>query len=107
MAISTPLLNLLRQEGSGCSIVSPISGKEIKFVGYSFEDDTDLIQTPKAIGNPTKVIMDMQCSLSNWEVGLRATRGAIVPEKSYWYLTDFKWESSNGKYNFWVRPLGT
>jgi hypothetical protein len=43
--VSTPLLNMLRASGVGSHFISPISGKDIHFIGYAFVDDTDLIQT--------------------------------------------------------------
>jgi hypothetical protein len=33
-----------------------------------------------------------------WEGGLKATCGAIVPEKTFWYLIDFSWQSGQCKY---------
>jgi len=41
--ISSPILNLSRRKGFSCHFVAPCSGKEIKFSGYSFVDDTDLV----------------------------------------------------------------
>ena len=35
----------------------------------------------------------MQASLNMWEGGLRATGGAIVPDKSHWYLIKFLWDA--------------
>ena len=35
----------------------------------------------------------MQASLDMWEGGLRASGGALVPEKSHWYLIKFLWDS--------------
>jgi hypothetical protein len=46
--VSTPLLNLLHSKGFGLSFISPISRNHTSFVGYSFVDDTDLIQTGHA-----------------------------------------------------------
>jgi len=43
--VSTPILNLLRQEGYGVTFKASISGDKIHFMGYSFVDNTDLIQT--------------------------------------------------------------
>jgi hypothetical protein len=41
----------------------------------------------------------MQQALDLWEGGIRATGGAIVPEKSHWDLIDFKWQrGSAGRY---------
>ena len=41
----------------------------------------------------------MQRSLTAWEGGLHATGGgAIVPEKSHWYLIDFVWTDGQWRY---------
>jgi hypothetical protein len=96
-AVSTQLLNMLWNSGVGSFFKSPISGKDICFVGYAFVDDTDLIHTADdefSTGND--VTLELQRALDIWEVGLHATRGAIVPEKSHWYLVDFCWIGGNG-----------
>jgi hypothetical protein len=36
--------------------------------------------------------------VDTWEGGLRATGGALVPAKSYWYLIDFRWQNGKWKY---------
>ena len=41
---------------------------------------------------------EMQKALDLWEGGIRATGGAIVPEKSYWCLIDFIWNGSKWIY---------
>jgi hypothetical protein len=41
---------------------------------------------------------DMQEGLHLWEGLLKATGGAFVPDKSYWYLIDFKWKEGVWKY---------
>jgi hypothetical protein len=90
---------MLRKSGVGSNFKSPISGKNIRFVGYAFVDDTDLIQsTTNTISNGTGVVMELQRALDLWEGGLHATGGAIVPEKSHWYLVDFHWTGSEWQY---------
>ena len=42
--ISSPLLKILRKQNVGVNIVSPITREELKMAGYSFVDDTDLIE---------------------------------------------------------------
>ncbi len=97
--VSTPLLAMLRKSGVGSIFKSPISGKNIRFVGYAFVDDTDLIQsTTNTITNGTDVVIELQRALDLWEGGLHATGGAIVPEKSHWYLVDFRWTGSEWQY---------
>jgi hypothetical protein len=60
-------------------------------VGYAFVDDTDLVVSKPEM-SATEAHRSMQCSLTAWEGGIRATGGAIVPEKSHWYLVEFGWK---------------
>jgi hypothetical protein len=80
--LSTPLLNLLRSKGFGLTLISPISQKCTKFVGYSFVDDIDIIQTGTSIDTYIKVLQGMQHSVDTWESGLKATCGPLLPEKT-------------------------
>ena len=97
--VSTPILDMLRDAGFGASFKLAVSGNQVSFVGYSFVDDTDLIQTgPTITSTDLDVIPLMQAALSLWETGLRATGGALVPEKSFWYLIDFRWRGSTWRY---------
>ncbi len=43
--ISSTLLDILRSKGYGLKLLTPISHTPISFVGYSFVDDTDIIQS--------------------------------------------------------------
>jgi len=45
-----------------------------------------------------QVASHMQGSVSTWEGLLCATGGALVPDKCFWYLIDFKLQ--NGKWNY-------
>ena len=40
----------------------------------------------------------MQAAIDDWEGGIRATGGAIVPAKSHWYLVSFDWSGSDWTY---------
>jgi hypothetical protein len=40
----------------------------------------------------------MQLALDFGEGGFRASGGAIVPDKSHWFLIDFKWQQGNWRY---------
>ena len=97
--ISTPVLNMMREEGFGAFLKASISGDEVSFVGYAFVDDTDLCETA-GIGHATgpAVALKMQSSLDHWEGGIWATGGAIVPENSHWYLIDFCWHHGSWIY---------
>jgi hypothetical protein len=85
--------------GFGTFFRACISGDTIRFVGYSFMDDTDLIQSVADPDDTEEMVVDqMQWALDTWEGSLRATRGAIVPEKSFWYLIVFQWTEGKWKY---------
>jgi hypothetical protein len=95
--VSTPILNMLRAEDLGMAFRCTLSGEKVGFVGYSFVDDTDLgICGDHA--NYLEVVEDMQRSMNYWEGGLRATGGAIAPEKTFWYLIDYKWTNGVPSY---------
>lgn len=98
-AVSTLVLNLLRVEGYGAYFRSAISAEQLFFVGYAFVDDTDLLSVPDDQNAEfMQVARQMQDALTAWEGGIRATGGAIVPEKSHWYLVDFVWTNGLWRY---------
>jgi len=95
--VSTPLLNVLRENGYGCEVVCPLSSIFFRFVGYAFVDDTDVIQS--LLGeNPAQAQEKLQEAIDTWESSLKATCGAIVPEKTVWWLISFKWCGSEWQY---------
>ena len=93
--VSTPLLKILKQEGHGLCYHTALTKDKIHIVGYAFVDDVDLIESTR---NDTdtwvEVAKRMQDALTLWEGVLSATGGALVPDKSFWYLVGFKWSSS-------------
>jgi hypothetical protein len=88
--ISTPLINMMRTSGFGFSLLTALTVLAVSFVCNACVDDTDLVHTAKDVNSrgPT-ILAKMQSALDQWEGGLKATGGALVPEKSYWYLIDF------------------
>jgi len=49
-------------------------------------------------GDWQAVLHSLQALVTTWEGSLSATSGAIVPQKSYWYLDDFQWSGGNWRY---------
>ena len=94
--VSTPLLNMLQTAGNRAFITSPLSEENSHIVGYAFVDDTDLVTMDmRDINMEVEEIMsNMQDSIDCWEGGLRTIGGAIVPEKSWVYPVDFKFDGS-------------
>ena len=101
VAVSTPLLNMMRQAQHGMHIISAISQNKSTIVAFAFVDDTDLVQGHMGETNITtgEVMQEMQEAILRWEGGLKATGGAIVPEKSFVYPIDFKFNTA-GKVSY-------
>lgn len=90
--LSTPLLNLMRTENLGAHFKTPLTEEKIFFAGCSFVDDTDLVYTSYDAEKTLEDITPaMQQSIKTWEGGLRATGGALVPEKSWIYPIKYVW----------------
>ena len=71
----------------------------VQFVCFAFVDDTDVVHTAKDVDTPGDIVLqEMQQALDHWEGGLKATGGALVPAKSYWYLVDFVWTGERWRY---------
>jgi hypothetical protein len=83
--VSSPVLNLLRAAGHGAEFICPLSQKKSIFGGYDFVDDTDLVVTKLNFYNFQEAAISLQAAMTTWEKGIRATSGAIVPEKTYVY----------------------
>jgi hypothetical protein len=93
--LSSPLLEIQRKKGFGLYLFTPLSKTEIKFLGYAFVDDSDLVQTLLQEGNRIDLVSLMQQSITSWEGSLSATSGALVPKKTFWYLVYFVWHAGS------------
>ena len=98
--VSTPILNMLRDAGFGVKLQSSLIRSTTHFVAYVFVDDSDQCQTAEHCDVGTSdLLAKMQASLNMWEGGLRASGGALVPEKSHWYLIKFLW-NTDGQFRY-------
>jgi hypothetical protein len=70
---STPVLKIMKDEGFGFMYKTNIKGKELHFLGYSFIDDTDIIQSSQRGETFYVPATRMQSAMDTWEGGLRAT----------------------------------
>ena len=72
----------------------------VVFAGFLFVDDTDLIAFSKAADvNAAQIIARLQTAVLIWHGGLRATGGALKPEKCSWRLDDFQWVHGQWRYS--------
>ena len=91
VAISSPLIEMMRKEGFGLKDWSALSREVLNLVCFTFVDDTDLVNILNNCEyDMEKLLNNTQRALDTWCGGLRATGGDLHPMKSYWYLVDFK-----------------
>lgn len=91
LAVSTPLLEMMRTAGHGVRYRTPISYEQDQLVGFAFVDDTDIATGDLRMGqlDIDDVFDAMQEAIDCWEGGLKTTGGAIRPDKSFAYPLDF------------------
>ena len=99
--ISGPLLEMMREAQNGGFFEEPISNISHHIVGYAYVDDTDLIEVKMRDDNNSleEAVERMQEAIHRWEGGLKATGGAIQPDKSWVYPIGFKFDAS-GKWEY-------
>ena len=66
-AISSPLLNILRNEGYGVELTSPNTGFLFKLSAFSLVDDMDYIQTGSHNESPAYLLAKTQRGVTLWE----------------------------------------
>jgi len=82
-------------------VICAISKLEYTTAGFGFVDNVDLcITIPK--GNGEQVVHQIQKSINMWAGLLRATGGALVPEKCFWYYIHNTWK--NGTWQYVANP---
>jgi hypothetical protein len=95
--VSSPLLNILRAKGFGSKICCPLSRAFLKFAEYAFVNDTDIIKSALCDKKQDAIAL-LQKAIDTWENSLKITCGAIVPEKTVWWLIHFEWEGTFWRY---------
>ena len=98
-AISTLLIDAMKQAGYGYHDWTLIRNRAFHISTLAFVDDTDLIHVnndPRV--TTAQLIEEAQAALTLWEGLIRASGGALAPEKSYWYLIEVV--RKNGKWGY-------
>jgi hypothetical protein len=95
----------MKSAGFRFKVTTVISGDKFSFVCYTFVDDSDVVHSRYDTDmnedinlETTALINEMQQVVDTWEGGLRASGGALVPSKSYWYLLHFIFEQNKWRY---------
>jgi hypothetical protein len=88
MKIST-ILACYKKAGFGSSIIAPIRGEVIIFMGEIYVEDTNMLVILPDVFCKT-LISEAQQSLNAWAHLFNATGGVLNPAKCYWYVVDYK-----------------
>ena len=101
MVVSAPLIEMLRKAQNGGFFKEPISNLTHHIVGYAYVDDTDLIDVDMRDDKRhlDDAAASMQEAIHRWEGGLKATGGAIRPDKSWVYAIGFDFDAQ-GKWHY-------
>jgi hypothetical protein len=101
LAITTPLVMMLRKAGFGLKLTTPITQEQNTIACFVYVDDVDSIHCPNSPNmSVTEIAGDMQRMIDTWAGALHATGGMIEASKSYWYLIDFKWNKRTLKWEY-------
>jgi len=97
VAVSSPMFDIMRQDGFYALLLGAISLQQKQVAGFAFINDTDLCVTHHT-NKAEHMVNKVQQAVTHWEGLLRATGGALVLEKCFWYLIDFV--HSNNKWTY-------
>jgi hypothetical protein len=101
LLVSIPIINMLKTAGFGFKVRTVLSENAFSFVCYTFVDDSDVVHSRETNGandDTRDLVREMQQVVDTWEGGLRASGGALVPSKSYWFLIHFIFENNKWRY---------
>ena len=87
-AVSAPLLEFLESRGRGVVFQSPISRERFSISSLALVDDTDVVSgiPEDAPMLDENIIQVLSSQVKDWEGAVRVTGGALVPEKSFYWL---------------------
>jgi hypothetical protein len=103
--VSSLMMLVYRKQGHISTLVSPISGTKIEFMGEIYVDNTDLLTILADEYDKNKVLQRAQVNLTKWAHLLNATGGALNPSKCYWYMIAHKYHEGQWVYDD-EPPLG-
>lgn len=102
VAVSLILILMIEAAGFVFEYLTAISHELITAQCFSFVDDTKLVEAAKSVDQTGESILPViQQMAALWSGGIRATGGAINPDKCFWWLLDFEWDSREGRWSFW------
>jgi hypothetical protein len=86
--ISSIIFEVLHKRGFAVGFCTSISRELFKLVGFTYVDDSDLMQMGS---DPVEVLSSMQSLIKSWGELMDVTGGALSIEKSWWYMIEYIW----------------
>jgi hypothetical protein len=83
------MMSVYRRGNHVSTLVLPITGDVIEFMGEIYVDDTDLLTILQDVFDSDEVLRTAQKNLDKWTELLMATGGALNPDKCYWYMVSY------------------
>ena len=94
-AISTPMIELMKQYKMHADFVSPISGIVVILTLLAFVDDTELFITARPGETTEALIKRSEIAINLWREFLYVTGGVMRTTKCAWTLMDYKGSYTN------------
>ena len=98
LSLSIVIVKVMYANGHVAILVRAISGLEVRFMGFLFVDDTDLVTVGRPGETVQGVITRTQAATITWHGALTASGGALEPSKLSWTLIDFVWIGGEWRY---------
>jgi len=97
--LSAILIKVLASLGYGVVFTTALSLITFNTVCSMFVDDCDLWQSATDVNEKGEDVLEkMQEAVATWEGCLAASGGALSPQKSFWYLIDYRWTGDKWVY---------
>lgn len=101
VAVSSIIISMMEASGFGFECLSAIDSRLVVAQCLAFIDDTDLTEAAKSVDSPIEHICpSIQKAATLWAGGIRATGGAVNPDKSFYWLFDWEWDPAHGSWKF-------
>jgi hypothetical protein len=92
--VSITILHAHKAQGHRASFLCPVSSKRKDLSCILYVDDTDLLHlSPNKDSSIQDAHNALQASITSWGNLLIATGGSLKPEKCFYYLIGYKWDT--------------
>ncbi|CAJ1943989.1 unnamed protein product [Cylindrotheca closterium] len=96
ISTSSVLITMMEAMGYGFECLLVLESQLVTAQCFCFVDNTDVIEAGGTVHHSGEdICASVQAAATLWLGGIRATGGAINPEKSFSWLIDFEWDACN------------